>query len=90
MVARPLLYTIQSNFEFRQHVKKAFTCNEKVISFVPAPLLVGVELNPGPPKGTHLSEKDRWRCVFLSEENNLGPVEIARKLKTTKKTVRKV
>ena len=64
-----------------------FACRPKGIKFVPAPLLVGVELNPGPPAGDHLSEPERWRIVFLRDENGLNPTEIARKMKCSRHTV---
>ena len=60
---------------------------QKITKFVPAPILVGVELNPGPRPSIPLPEKERWRCVFLAEENGLNPTQIARKLKCTRQTV---
>ena len=63
------------------------TCIKKVIKFVPAPLLVGVELNPGPRESKHLPEPDRWRIIFLKEENGLNPTQIARKMKIGRDTV---
>src|SRR5690606_22495277 len=50
------------------------SCNRKP-HFVSAPLLVGIELNPGPEQ---LSEKERWWIVFLSQENDRSPSQIAR------------
>ena len=57
---------------------------------VPAPLLVGVEPNPGPPTTRHLTEKQRWRIVILSEELQLTYAEIARRVNTSRFTVRSV
>lgn len=59
------------------------TCNRKP-HFVPAPLLVGIELNPGPEQ---LSEKERWWIVFLSQENGRNPSQIAREVGCTRQTV---
>ena len=37
-------------------------------SWVPAPLLVGVELDPGPKRGEKLDVKRRWNIINLAEE----------------------
>jgi len=51
---------------------------------------VGVEPNPGPLTGRHLTEEQRWRIIILDDELALSPVEIARKVNTTRKAVRLV
>jgi transposase len=58
------------------------------VKFVPAPRLVCIETNPGPPgSGRRLSEKNRWKAVFYTEDLHWKPEGIARKLKTTRQTV---
>jgi transposase len=61
--------------------------HQKKSKFVPAPLLIGIELNPGPKAYTKLSTKERWFIVFLSEENKLNPTQIAKKIGCAKNTV---
>src|SRR5688572_4918045 len=41
--------------------------DKKSQQVVPAPPLVGVELNPGPGRGHQLSEDERWRVIFFVE-----------------------
>jgi transposase len=64
-----------------------FTCRQKIIKFVPAALLIGVELNPGPKAQKHLPESERWRIVFLRNENGLNPTKIAKKIGCSRNTV---
>jgi len=59
----------------------------KAVQAVPAPYLVGVELNPGPKPGGKLSKEERWRIVFLSRNNGLSQRKIAKETKTTQATV---
>ena len=68
----------------------AFTCKPEITKFVPAPLLVGIELNPGPGRGEDLPESDRWRIVFLKKENGLNPTQIAKKIPCSRPTVYEV
>src|ERR1700722_16634868 len=81
----PHLCKINSNSQTWVLSIFTITCMQKITKFVPAPILVGVELNPGPRPSIPLPEKERWRCVFLAEENGLNPTQIARKLKWTRK-----
>jgi len=60
---------------------------QKICQFVPAPPLVGVEPNPGPPKNNNIPEATRWRIVFLSTENKLSPTKISRKVKCSRQEV---
>ena len=62
----------------------------KSIQTVPAPFLVGVELNPGPKPGGKLSEEERWRIVFLSRDNGLSQRKIAKEMQITRATVSSV
>jgi len=55
------------------------------VKFVPAPRLVCIETNPGPPR--RLSEKNRWKVIIYNEEFHLTPTGIARKLKTSRPTI---
>jgi transposase len=49
---------------------------------------VCIETNPGPSRsGRRLTEKDRWKAIIYNEDTKLKPTSIARKLKTTPKTV---
>jgi transposase len=54
---------------------------------VPPPPLVGIHPNPGPGRRLHLSEEERWRVVFLRNENKLTPNQIATKMKIKYETV---
>jgi transposase len=60
---------------------------------VPAPRLVGVELNPGPsPRRSprqipRLTEEQRWRVIHLSTEMHLSPAQIARRMTISRQTV---
>ena len=56
----------------------------KWTKFVPAPLLVGIELNPGP--NERLTDYQRWKIVFLKEERKKTDA-ITREVKCTPKTV---
>ena len=50
-------------------------------SHVPAPRLVCVETNPGPPRESRrLSEEERWRVIHLSTELHLKPLAIAKRV----------
>ena len=53
---------------------------KQVARDVPAPLLVGVELNPGPGDRVRLSEFERYRVVFLHNEDGLSIRQIAKKM----------
>jgi transposase len=53
---------------------------------VPAALLVGIELNPGP---AHLSDYQRWKIVFLKERKQTNE-SIAREVKCSIGAVKKV
>jgi transposase len=55
--------------------------------FIPAPPLVGVEPNPGPPESQRLNEEKRWRVVHLSTELHLRPTAIAKRVGVTRRTV---
>jgi transposase len=48
---------------------------------------VGIELNPGPRRGKHLSEEDRWRVVFMTNDLKLSSRDIAKKMKISQSTV---
>ena len=54
---------------------------------VPAPRLVGVELNPGPRRGEHMSDEERWAVINLWNIENLGTRKIAKKLNLQRKNV---
>ena len=47
---------------------------------MPAPLLVGVELNPGPGHGSNWSEEMRWRIVLKWKDEKKGTPAIAKEL----------
>lgn len=49
--------------------------------YVPAPRLVCVELNPGPGRGKHLKEEEKWRIILNWKDLKLSPNQIAKKLK---------
>ena len=53
---------------------------KKCQKFVPAPLLVGVELNPGPGHGLNWSEEVRWRIVLKWKDEKKGTRAIAKEL----------
>ena len=53
---------------------------KKCQKFVPAPLLVGVELNPGPGHGSNWSEEMRWRIVLKWKDEKKGTRAIAKEL----------
>ena len=63
---------------------------------VPAPLLVGVELNPGPGHGSNWSEEMRWRIVLKWKDEKKGPGQSPKNLvlearfKILFKTIKKV
>ena len=54
---------------------------------VPAPRLVGVELNPGPRRGENMSDEERWAVINLWNIENLGTRKIAKKLNLQRKNV---
>ena len=83
MLHQPPLSSAVSNLQIRASSKFSETCYRKSQS-VPAPFLVGIELNPGP---TPLTEKQRWWIVFLSQEEGRTPTEIARKVGCSRPTV---
>lgn len=58
-----------------------------MVKSVPAPRLVGIHPNPGPPRGVHLTEKQRLRIIFLHEEDHLNGAQIAKRMKITERTV---
>ncbi len=61
------------------------------MKFVPAPRLVGIELNPGPGKvGNRHSEEKRWRVIFNHKDLKKTPAEIAHSLKMNEKTVHNI
>ncbi len=57
---------------------------------VPSPRLVGIHPNPGPGSGVPLSEEERWRVVFLRNENKLSPNQIVKKMKIKYITVTRI
>ena len=55
---------------------------------IPAPVLVCVEPNPGPPRRSErLTEKKRWRVIHLNTELQLGPTAIAKRVGVHRNTV---
>jgi transposase len=52
--------------------------------------LVGIELNPGPGSGKHLSELDRWRIVIYTLDFKMKGKTIASKLKIQQNAVTEV
>jgi len=62
----------------------------QIEKWVSAPRLVGVELNPGPGSGEHLTTKERWEIVISSEEKNPNYSQIAKKIGCTRPTVKAV
>jgi transposase len=85
----PPLCNVVSNFRSLPTPNFSTTRQPKPKS-VPAPLLIGIELNPGPKAFEHLSVKERWFIVFLSEENGRNPTQIAKRMGCTRKTVSKI
>ena len=59
-------------------------------AFVPAPLLVGIELNPGPGRRGPISQSKRKRIICLKQDGKLSNHEIAERLNVTRPTVRSV
>jgi len=60
---------------------------------VPAPPLIGVELNPGPKHGVHLDEKMKWKIVLWAEETKgktPNYTRIGRKAGCSRHAVRKI
>ena len=57
---------------------------------VPAPRLVGIEPNPGPPGSKHLSIEKRWNVVFWAQERHLTISAIARKMNIKRESVRAI
>ena len=55
--------------------------------FVPSPPLVGVELNPGPRRKKHLSNKQRIRAVTLSQDAGWSENKIAKHMKVTQPNI---
>lgn len=58
--------------------------------YVPAPPLVGVELNPGPLDAQILSEEQRWEVIFLAKHFKLSQRAIARKVGCSQAQVSKL
>jgi transposase len=58
-----------------------------VVQLVAAPLLVGIELNPGPEDGRHLNDEQRWKIIHLSKIAFQTPTAIARKVGCSRETV---
>lgn len=56
----------------------------------PPPPLVGIELNPGPPRGKHLSDETKWRIVSLSDYTSRSISNISRTLGVSRFSVRNV
>ena len=55
---------------------------------IPAPVLVCVEPNPGPPRRSErLTEEKRWRVIHLNTELQLGPTAIAKRVGVHRNTV---
>jgi len=58
---------------------------------VPAPLRIGIEVNPGPRgPGVELTEYERYRVIFLKHENNLSIREISKKMQISTRTVKDI
>jgi len=55
--------------------------------FVPPPLLVGIEFNPGP---APISKWDRTRIIILKQDAGLSVEKIAEKVNVSTKTVKNV
>jgi transposase len=62
----------------------------EIAKFVPAPLLVGVEPNPGPGSGEKLTEEQRWSVVIFKKEMQWTNKKIAQKVKCREQTVHDV
>ena len=60
---------------------------KKFQKFVLAPLLVGVELNPGPGHGSRWSEEMRWRIVLKWKDEKKGTRAIAKELGVSRRKV---
>lgn len=73
-------------FSVRQRREKG----SKIKHLVPAPLLVGVELNPGPGGNGYLDEETRWEAVFLIKHNKLSQRKVAEKLGTSRTSICKL
>lgn len=55
---------------------------------IPAPVLVCVEPNPGPPRRSErLTEEKRWRVIHLNTELQLGPTAIAKRVGVHRNTI---
>lgn len=54
---------------------------------VPAPLLVGVELNPGPGPGSTWNEEMRWRIILKWKDEKKGTRKIANELGVSRSKV---
>lgn len=63
---------------------------EKSYIFVPAPRLVCVELNPGPPRSKHLTDEEKWAVISLWKIDKVGTRAIAKKLKIRRKNVKQL
>lgn len=61
---------------------------KKSPKFVPAPLLVGVEPNPGPGHGSNWNEEERWRAILKWKDEKKGTRTIAKELGISRRGVR--
>ena len=61
--------------------------NEKSQKLVPAPLLVGVEPNPGPGRGSKWNEEQRWRTIFKWKDEKKGTKTIANEMGVSRSAV---
>ena len=83
MLPQPPLSSAVSNLQIRAS-PKFYESRLRKPQSVPAPFLVGIELNPGPP---NLTEKQRWRIVFIRREEGRTPTDIAKKVGCTRHSV---
>ena len=86
MHAQPPLFHTVANFKFRPSDPFSVDFYKKSSS-LPPPLLVGIELNPGPKTSAQLTDKERWWIVFLSQANGKNPTQIAREVGCSRHTV---
>ena len=67
--------------------KKVQKMAKKSRKFVPAPLLVGIELNPGPGHGSNWNEEQRWRTILKWKDEKKGTRTIANELGVSRSSV---
>jgi Transposase and inactivated derivatives len=60
---------------------------KKLQKFVPAPPLVGVELNPGPGHASRWNEERRWQIIFKWKDEKKGTRTIAKELGVSRSKV---